>query len=80
MSWRRFAFHLTWFFGVQMPTTAFWQLRFPASWAKWGVFYIAELSVAALFLTALNWWAVEVAKDAQLTIETLVDETTLERS
>lgn len=54
---RRFAFWNIWFWFAQFVVIVpIWFFVFPESWHDYGVFYLVEISVIALWLSALSWW------------------------
>lgn len=80
MTIRRFAFHNIWFWTIQAPMVAFWDVKFPASFQRWGVLYLALISIFALSLSSLSWWQSARVEEDALTVDTLVEETTIEEA
>lgn len=79
---RRFAFINIWFWIAQHPLTVIWyatsaQLRTRVDPFE---FYLVQISIAALWLSSLAWWQSTRVEENALTVEELVDETTVERS
>jgi hypothetical protein len=66
---RRFAFwNILWWLCNQPPIAA-WKFIDAASWASWGVWYTANISVAALWLASLSWWQATRVEEKQDTQE-----------
>lgn len=66
---RRFALWNIWLWSVQHPIVLGWMILAPASFAKWGVLYVAQLSVAALWLLSLAWWQSTRVEERQIEAE-----------
>lgn len=78
---RRLAFHNIWFWGLNFPLVVAWYFGAHESFVNGGgVLYVALVSVMALFLQSLDWYDTAKAAEEQLTVETLVEETELDRA
>lgn len=77
---RRFAYANIWFWTMQAPAVAWWDIARPASFQRWGVLYLAIISILALTLSSLAWYQSLCVGDDALTIDEVVAETTIERA
>lgn len=79
---RRFAFCNIWFWAAQHPLTVAWYLGSPDLRSRVDPFefYLVQISIAALWLSSLAWWQSSKVGDEALTVDELVEETSVERA
>lgn len=44
------------FWGLQCPAVAAWITWWPASWDRWGIFYLTELSIITALIGAVIYY------------------------
>lgn len=81
MTLRRFAFWNILFWTAQQPLVVLWYFTAHDSFVNGaGLLYLSSISVAALWLSSLSWWQSTRVEEQALTVETIVEETELDRA
>lgn len=80
MTLRRFAFANIWFWLAQHPVTVAWYASSPELRARTNPFefYLVQISIAALWLSALAWHSSCRVEEEALTVDDLVENTDIE--
>jgi hypothetical protein len=66
---RKFAAWNILFWVLNQPVVLAWPFVDRASWDEYGVLYVAQISVAALWLSSLAWWQSTRVEQRQIETE-----------